>query len=169
MKQEWKLFVQYIFSGIKAKNAYELVYPKGKKNPLRLFKNPKFLEYYSKEIEKLSDQSLVNRQRIIFEEAAMAFSDISQLFSWDGDTILSPSELPDSIKPAIKSYSRKRNKYTGEWDYTYKFWPKDKALERLSKLLGLYELDNKQKTGQTNLGVGITATIVCNDETKTKI
>jgi hypothetical protein len=83
---------------------------------------------------------------VLMEEGRIAFSDVRLIPGC-------PEGIPDEIAYAISSFQveeevlktlegdeqilRRRTKFT--------LWPKGQALERLSRHLGLYEQDNKQK------------------------
>ena len=68
----------------------------------------------------------------------IAFSDIRNLMR-DGKVLL-PEELDADTARAVQSFE------IDEYGrIKYKFWDKNAALEKASKILGLYELDNKQK------------------------
>jgi phage terminase small subunit len=89
-------------------------------------------------------------ENILQEEMHLAFSDIRLIPGC-------PADIPDEIAYAIQSFQieedvikslsedsdlqvvRRRTKFT--------LWPKGAALERLSKHLGLYEQDNRQRGG----------------------
>jgi len=87
---------------------------------------------------------------IIEEESRLAFSDVRTLFD-AGWNPLPPSELPREVSASISSIKvvrrviPKKHGNEEETTYQYTFWDKGRALERLSRHLGLYERDNLQK------------------------
>jgi hypothetical protein len=92
--------------------------------------------------------------KILAEEERLAFSDVRNLFrshngGWE---LVPPNELPDDIARSISSIRvvqriipRGDREPVVEYTYRYDFWDKGRALERLSKHLGLYKEDNDQK------------------------
>ncbi len=93
--------------------------------------------------------------RVLDEEARLAFSDIRTLFdeNWN---LLPPNNLPPEIAAAISSIKITSRLIPQGRDeppiemvtYDYSLWDKGRALERLSRHLGLYEQDNKQRSDQ---------------------
>jgi hypothetical protein len=89
------------------------------------------------------------------EEGRLAFHDIGGLF--DGPTPIPPSELPENVRRALKAVqikervirTRKNGDEVIDRTYNYVLLDKGKALERLSKYLGLYERDNEQKRAES--------------------
>jgi hypothetical protein len=85
-------------------------------------------------------------EKVLEEECRLAFSDIRLIPGC-------PVGIPDEIAFAIQSFELNervlRTLDSGEQliDRRTKFtlWPKGNALERISRQLGLYEQDNKQK------------------------
>ena len=82
-------------------------------------------------------------ERILREDAAVAFADPRACFGPDGAP-LAPSELPADIARAVASVECKEatarsGGVTRTWKYS--FWSKEKALERLARQLGLTSRD----------------------------
>ena len=88
--------------------------------------------------------------RILREEARLAFYDLRDLVDPVTGDILPLKDLPEHMSRAIVSLKVIQTQSLKDPDlirteYRYKFADKGKALERLSRYLGLYEKDNQQK------------------------
>ena len=97
-------------------------------------------------LERLAWKAEVKAERILREEGTIAFSDIAKIFN--GKTLISPDKLPEDVRRSISSIKqtvRTDKNLATETTYEYRFWDKGRALERLSKHLGLYKEDNEQK------------------------
>ncbi len=82
-------------------------------------------------------------ERILREDAAVAFADPRACFGPDGAP-LPPSDLPADMARAVasvevKETTAKSGAVSRTWKYS--FWSKEKALERLAKQLGLANRD----------------------------
>lgn len=113
-------------------------------NAARLIGNDKFQAEYNKLIAKVSEKIEITAERVLKEDARIAFADIAEIFK--GETFLSPPELPEDIRRAISGFEI-IERFTGnngdkEIKYKYRFWDKGKALERLGRYLKLYESDS---------------------------
>lgn len=89
----------------------------------------------------------ITRERVLGEVAKIAFFDIRSIFNSDG-TLKHVKDLDDTAAAAIAGIETIQVGEDGNLLLTKKFKMSDKnvALEKLMKHLGLYELDNKQKT-----------------------
>ena len=82
----------------------------------------------------------IDQDRVLKEEATIAFSDLRQLFLEDG-TMVAPSELPEEVARAvagfeiIETFDKDGNKTV---KYKYRLWDKGRSLERIGKHLGMY-------------------------------
>lgn len=99
--------------------------------------------------QELKESTQITQERILKEESCLAYSDLEGLFSNTG-TLVSPKELPESLRRAISSVEvierwikGKDDEMEKEVKYKYRFWDKGRALERISRHLGMYEKDNK--------------------------
>ena len=93
--------------------------------------------------EELSESKKIEAERTLQELARIAFSDFRQVFD-KGGQLLSPDQWPETVAPAIQ-FCKTRQDSSGDIITEIKFWPKVAALEALSKHLGLFERDNRQK------------------------
>ena len=93
-----------------------------------------------------SERTQVTQDRVLQEEACIAFSDIRDLFDEQGE-LIPKHELPERVRSALSSYdvSEKIDRYGNQvTNIKIKFWDKGRALERVSRHLGMYEKDNTQ-------------------------
>ena len=128
--------------------AYKAAYPRVKKDETarvcasQLLTKPNVRAYIKMRHDEMSAKYRIDQERILKEESNIAFSNITDLFQ-DG-RLLPPDKLPDNAKRAISSIKIKVLP-GGIKQYEYRFWDKGRALERISKHLGLYEKDNRPK------------------------
>jgi len=91
----------------------------------------------------------MNVERILRENAYLAFSDVRQLFDADG-SIKPVERWPDSLAAAVASIEVHEIAATGDKPLVVvkkiKFWDKGAALEKLFKNFGMYAEDNRQKS-----------------------
>ena len=93
--------------------------------------------------EELSRQTKVTQERILEEEAAIAFCDPREVFGPDGN-LLPLHEIPEQMARALASVDRiETTQQVGgiretTVRYRYRFWDKGKSLERLGKHLGMF-------------------------------
>lgn len=87
---------------------------------------------------------------ILREEACLAFLDLRDMMDPTKGEILPLTDLPEQMARAvvgvkiIKTQSLKDPDLV-RTEYSYKFADKGKALERLERILGMFERDNQQK------------------------
>lgn len=110
-----------------------------------LLKNPTFRKEYEKALSELAKRTGITKERVLEEERRLAYLDPGDLFEikkgqW---TPIPPPELPEDVRRAIsaidiiENYFPQLNKV--ETKYKYKFWDKGRALERVSRHLGMYD------------------------------
>jgi len=143
-----QLFMANLLKGMDAKRAYEAV-PGYKATgkaaesaSSRLCKLPYFQHHYQKALDKIADKASATKERVVREECRIAYSDLRQLFN--GESLLRPDQLPGDIARAVSSF-KEIHRADGAIVYEYRFWDKGRALERISKHLGMYEKDNQQR------------------------
>lgn len=128
--------------------AYKVAYPKVKKdstaaaNASRLLTNAKVWAYIEMRRAEMAAKFKIDRERVLREEACIAFSNIGDLFE-DGK-LLDPDKMPEEIRRAIKRLKVKELP-NGSKEYYCCLYDKGSALARLSKQLGMYEKGNRQK------------------------
>ncbi|MFO1324175.1 MAG: terminase small subunit [Burkholderiales bacterium] len=86
----------------------------------------------------------VNLERILFENARIAFADIRRILTPDGN-VKPPAEWDDDIALAVASYELVPTKFGTS--VKVKMADKGGALDRLGRHFGMYEKDNRQKAG----------------------
>lgn len=140
-------FAQGVVSGLTAADAYRSAYPKSKgwKDEAVRVAGAKMMANGNVSVRVNSLQTAAaeiavdEAVEIARENLRLAKSRISGIMRPDGKVKL-PHELDPETEAAIASF--KIDEY-GRIEY--KFWDKNSALERASKILGLFEKDNKQK------------------------
>lgn len=141
-------FAQAVASGMNQSEAYRKAYPKSKgwkpssvtEKASTLAGNVK-VQSRIKELQAVSaEKASLDGAEIMLEIRRLALSDIAGIINEEGKVKL-PHELDPVTRAAVASF--KIDEY-GRIEY--KFWDKNSALERASKILGLFEKDNKQKT-----------------------
>ena len=121
-----------------------------------LSSNAKVKAYVDKLLAKLAFKAEVTAERVLKEEACLAYSDIGEIF--DGETLIPVNQIPEDIRRAISSVKVNTKTFKGETEttYEYRFWDKGAALKRLEKHLGMYEdkteVDNSVKVLIINYG-----------------
>lgn len=112
----------------------------------RMLRNVK-VDTYIKQMTKVRTEKLdITAERVLEELAHIAFFDIRNIF--DGNSLKQVSDLDDKTARAISGIKSRIEKTDGEnfaEVVEVKSNDKLKALDMLSKHLGLYENDNKQK------------------------
>ena len=128
-------------SAIKAGYSKKSAYSQGH----RLLKNDEVKAYLSKSLEARAEKLDITADRILEEIAHIAFFDIRNIF--DGSSLKEIDKLDDKTARAISSVKSRIEKQEGEnfaEVVEIKSNDKLKALDMLSKHLGLYERDNEQ-------------------------
>lgn len=113
----------------------------------KLLSSPKVSQRVAELKAEQAEKFAVTRDRVIAEVAKIAFFDIRSIFNDDG-SLKHVKDLDDAAAAAIAGIETIQIGDDGQLIMTKKFKMSDKnvALEKLMKHLGLYELDNKQKT-----------------------
>lgn len=149
-------FAAGIAQGLSKAEAYRKAYPRAMKwkdeavwaEASKLAANPKVSLRVQELLQKAAAANEVTVARVIREIARIGFFDIRKLVNPDG-TPKPLHELDDDTAAAIAGLevARVGNAVIGEGEVLkFKIADKNSALEKLSKHLGLYEKDNKQKT-----------------------
>jgi hypothetical protein len=144
-------FAQLVAGGTMSQaDAYREAYPasKGWKSAESVHVNAAQLAADTKvriRIEELqqaaADQAGLDAQKVIAEVRKLAHSDIGSVMHPDGRVKL-PHELDPSTRAAVKKF-----KIDELGRIEYEFWPKNDALDKAMRYLGLYERDNNQQAG----------------------
>lgn len=105
----------------------------------QLFERPTIREAIRTAKQRRSERTGIEQERVLQEEAAIAFSDLKNLFDESGNTI-PPRQLPDSVSRALSSievietYDKDGNLSK---KYRYRLWDKGRALDRIEKHIGM--------------------------------
>ena len=116
-------------------------------------RKPKILERIQARREELRKSLEITPERVLREEARLAFVDVGDLFD-DQGRLLDVSEVPEDARRAIAGIEitermipmGKDIEPEKEIKYKYKMADKGRALERVSKHLGLY-IEKKEISG----------------------
>lgn len=152
-KNEWGLtpqqekFAQEVARGKPLAEAYRTAYPLSKGwKPESVWPKASAMASDGKVSARIAtlqaaaaDRAELDAAEIVREIRRLAVSDIAGIMHPDGRVKL-PHELDPATRSAVASF--KIDEY-GRIEY--KFWDKNSALERASKILGLFREDNKQK------------------------
>lgn len=119
----------------------------------KLLSNPKVWSEIQAAMQDRSERTEIDQDRVLREEACIAFSDIGEIFN--GETLIAPGDLPEQIRRAISAVevieaADKEGNLTTK--YKYRFWDKGKALERVSRHLGMYTDNAKPNGGTPKIG-----------------
>ncbi len=121
----------YIAAGYKTKGAGARV------NASKLLTKTNIKAAIKEGQKKAADKAEVTQERVLREEARLAFADLRQLFDEKG-TIIPLHKLPDDIVRAVIGLEVITE--VGEITrYKYKFSDKGKSLERLERHLGMFK------------------------------
>jgi phage terminase small subunit len=120
----------YVVAGYKARGASARV------NASRLLTNANIQAALENGRKKASDRAVITAERILREEARLAFFDIAGLVDKKGK-LLPLHKLPEDVRRVIVCLEIIQQP-KGALKYKYKFSDKGKSLERLSRHLGMY-------------------------------
>jgi hypothetical protein len=112
----------------------------------RLLKHVKIKRLVAEARERAAFKAEVTQERILKEEACLAFSKVGSVFELKTETLIKPSELPEDVQRAISAIEVIETAIGDNKTvkYKYKFWDKGRSLERLERQLGMFEKDNAQ-------------------------
>lgn len=112
-------------------------------------RKPQIIEHINKLSKKHTDKLEITVDRVLQEYARIAFLDPAELVDESGN-LLPLHELPEDVRRAVGGLdivsSYNKNTEERETKHRLKILDKGKALESLSRYLGLYEADNTQKS-----------------------
>ncbi len=99
--------------------------------------------------KEVSKNTGITVERVLEEEALIAFYDLREIFDSDEGTPISPHELPEKVARAlagIEVTERVLKSFDGvgsvvEVKYKYKFNDKGRALERIGRHLGMFQAE----------------------------
>lgn len=129
-----------------------------KKRAASALKNPRVLARIDELHEMIVQEMVIDKARVLEEQARIAFSDLSDLLDADG-FLLPLQKIPKHARAAVRKvkYTTALVNVPGKKHddpveqravavpSEVEFHPKMVALDQLSRHLGLYEADNRQK------------------------
>lgn len=113
-----------------------------------LLKKPKIEGKIDARRAEIQQKLEISQERVLGEEKRLAFCDPRDIMTPEG-TLIRPNELPEDVARAlsgvevIETFDNEGRPVTR---FKYKFWDKGRALERISKHLGMY-IDRKEVSG----------------------
>ena len=115
----------------------------------KLLKDEEVQEFIRAEMEAMSRRNQLEQDAIVQEYMRIAFSDIKDYMEWgpSGLEWKSSADLTENQSRAIDyvEFFEDKTKFSHVRRYKFKLHSKTVALEALSKYLGLFEKDNRQK------------------------
>jgi predicted ATPase len=125
--------------------AYLAAFPRAKRttaqvNACRMLERANVRAHVAANLERKLWSAEITADRILREEAAIAFSSAANLM--DALGVIPPHELPDKVARAVKSFKYKRRTFYDkegqpshhEDEWVYSFWDKGAALRRLEEI-----------------------------------
>lgn len=103
----------------------------------KLIKNPKISKFLEIIRESYNTELYTNADKILKEEANIAYSDPGELFDEDGDLILPIKKLPERVRKSIKGFEVIENRYLNTTRYKVTLWDKGASLGRLESISGI--------------------------------
>lgn len=105
----------------------------------RMVNDVRVLSEIDRRRTELAAKTELNTERLVREVGRLVFSDLRRLCHPDG-RMKALHELDDDTAAAVASV-----KVNADGSIEYKLWDKNSAQERASKIVGVFEKDNKQK------------------------
>jgi phage terminase small subunit len=156
--QDLRFIDEYVIdmNGTRAMQRAEphLLYSSARVAASRKLQNPVIRKRIAQKMDEIGDQCGVTVQRVLREQAALAFSDIRACFDEHG-RMLPLADLDDMTAAAISSVEVEhlyagtgRDKVEIGYVTKVKMWDKGQASDRLMRHLGMFKQDNEQKGGE---------------------
>ncbi|MBI3145010.1 MAG: terminase small subunit, partial [Pseudogulbenkiania sp.] len=115
----------------------------------QLLQHPAVIALMAKRWHEIREEASIDRERVLKELGRLAFADIRQLYDERG-ALKPPHEWGDAIAAAVTSLDSFEVKRDGQpvgENKRIKLADKLSALDKLARILGMYEADNKQQGG----------------------
>jgi phage terminase small subunit len=128
-------FAAAIVKGKSIAEAYEIAgFAPHKTNPHRLRNNETVSARISELLERIEERTIVSVERIVKENARIAFADITDVMSFSGKTVLlkSSADLPPDVTAAISEVRKTKD------GIMVKFHDKGRALDALARHKGMF-------------------------------
>jgi len=142
-------FVNNILKGLNQTDAYlkagyKTTKSAARRNSARLMTKDDIQSAVREVQDKASYKAEITAERILKEEACIAYQKVGTIFELKKGVPTPPNELPEHVQRAVAGVEIIESP-NGETKYKYKFWDKGRSLERLEKYMGMFEEDNRQK------------------------
>lgn len=142
-----EVFAIAIAGGASQADAYRKAYPRSKSwKPESVYSKSSQLMTDAKVAARVTElraaiasKAVLSASEVLNEIRKLTLSDVSLLVGKNG-RMLPPHKLPAEIRACIASVKKDKS---GNWEY--RLWDKNAATEKASRILGLYEKDNKQR------------------------
>ncbi len=154
LSPQQEMFKNYIVMGVPVREAFEKCYKSrgyvASACITRLLKNAKIAEAVRDAKNRASYQAEVTLERVLQEEKCLAYSNVAEVFKDRNGTPIRPDELPEETQRALSGIEIIETEIAGvkTTKYKYRFWDKGRSLERLGKVLGIFEKDNSQQASK---------------------
>jgi phage terminase small subunit len=146
---------QYVLHGSKMNAAIEAGYAKSGAGSIgsKLLKRPEVIQMIAHLRKVQADRFEINIDKLTQEYASVAFADMKD-FVEEGNEIVDVSKLDRRLSKAVQSIKRTVTEFEGGSKTTIeiKLHSKLAGLEALGRHVGMFEVDNKQKTVKFKIG-----------------
>ena len=157
LTEKQERYCQLRSNGSNKSDAYRGAYKTGKMKPPSIHRSAHQLELDPKITSRIDTlraakerRTQVTTDKVLMETQHLAFSDIRDLFGADGE-ILAPHLWPDDISKAVAGVDITEIRRGSEVQkfYKVKLWPKNPAIDKLMRHMGMFEKDNNQRNSFT--------------------
>lgn len=150
--RETKFCHEYVVDFMGSKAARRAGYSGGSGNAARQYawklrQNPEIQALIEDLTADHLEQLGITKERVLREMAAIAFSDVREMLTFDGK-VSDPDEWSDETAAAVASYER-----VSKNSRKIKLWNKTAALEQIAKHLGIVR-DNVEHSGEVIVVIG---------------
>jgi len=152
LSPQQEMFKNYLVMGEPIREAFEKCYKSrgyvASACINKLLKIPKIAEAVRDAKNRAAYQAEVTLERVLQEEKCLAYSNVADMF--DGEILIPPDKLPEEAQRALSAVEITETEIAGvkTTKYKYRFWDKGRSLERLGKVLGIFEKDNSQQSAK---------------------
>lgn len=146
MDEKWIAFCEGILEGKSARQAYDeagfdVSSPQAATNgAARLMGEPEVILYLAMRRAEIQETTGVTSERITAEIAAIAFLDVGEIVVEDIRGPEDLAKLPERVRRAVTGW-----KWDRMGNFVVKFANKQKALDQLAKIHGLYQKDKENE------------------------
>ena len=139
---------------------YMALYPRtspknAKTHANKMHQRPQVQAYLRRRLDEASARADVSQEQILAELAALALSDVRELYDEAGN-LRPPHEWPDRAAAAVAGVDTVMKRGASDDDAPtlvtkVKLWDKNSALDKIARHLGMYAEDNKQRNPLSGL------------------